>query len=108
MENTDSGFQTLVAEVQIEVRQIDRHHQTFVRQYAIREAGDIEIRVLLQRFFSKATGIKQFYRQVGIVQRFGWRNEDLLKAWQAVNGHRTEAVIAGWHCAPAQNLKALA
>ena len=59
MEYTDRCFQAFITQVQIEVRQVNRHHQAFVRQDLIRQAGDIEIRVLFQRFFSESTGVEQ-------------------------------------------------
>ena len=58
VKDTDRSFQTLVRQIQIESRQINRHHQTFVTENIGTETGNMEAAIFSQLLLSLAAAHK--------------------------------------------------
>ena len=106
MEHADRGFQPLVAQVLVEMRQIHWHHQAFVSNHTARQATDVIVFVALIGHFCLAPGHKQFGAQF-LLGDAGRINKYLLNDRQARQCDLTADIFIRRHHAPAQYFKAL-
>ncbi len=106
VEDADGGGQTLVAEVREELRQVRRHHQTFIDDVLVGEAADIELLVLGQGHFGPATCHEQLDAELTLGQAVG-TDEHLLDARQPLQRQATQHAGIDRHLAPADQGQSL-
>ena len=108
MEYADGGFHAFVAQVRVEVRQVDRHHQAFVRHHPLRQTGHIKTGLAIERFFSQTAGVEQLNGELGFIHIRRRRDKHLLKTRQAGQRNGAQASHYWWAlCAKANNRQTL-
>ncbi len=100
MEHADGRGQTLIAEIGIELRQVRRHHQTFVDDVFVGEAADVEFLVTCEGDFGTAASEEQLDAEITFGQAFR-RDEYLFDARQALQGETAQNGGIDWNLTPA-------
>ena len=106
VENADGGFETLVAQILIEGRQVHGHHQALVGNHLGRQRADVELFFLTQLLLGQATGHEQLDIERGVgLGRLPF-DEHLTNARQALERHRPADAGVRGHVAPAHDAQA--
>ena len=105
VEHADMRFQTLVAEIFVEHRQVGRHHQTLIGNDLCGQCGDIKQRVGLQLLLGTTARHKQLAVSHDLIERTGI-DQNLLEHRQRTQRDLAENAVVSRHGTPAGQCQA--
>ena len=106
VKNTDRGFQSLVVQILVKTRQIHRHHQALIGNYAAGQTTDVIVLVSLIGHLCLAPRHEQPGTQI-LLGDSGGIYEDLFNQGQAGQGDLATYRAIGRDLPPTEHLQAL-